>query len=248
MNTYGLIGYPLAHSFSARYFAEKFADENIANCQYLNFPMKSIIEFPTLISNTHDLRGLNVTIPYKEQVMQYLNYIEATAKKIGAVNTIRIVRSDNNIELRGYNTDYYGFSASLLLNIKPIHKKALILGTGGASKAVQFALEEMGIACQFVSREPKTTRQLSYEDVNRKVIESHLIIVNTTPLGTFPNTETFPQLQYEALTEKHILYDLVYNPPESKFLQLGKKYKAICINGLKMLHLQAEKAWEIWNC
>lgn len=242
MRKFGLIGYPLGHSFSRGYFTEKFSREGIENAVYENYPLERIEDFPTLINKQTDLVGLNVTIPYKTAVMPYLDELDDGARAIGAVNTI-VVRS----ELKGYNTDVYGFSESL----RPLIKgrdglRALVLGTGGASKAVCYALDEWDILWQYVSRTP-SDECLSYRDLEADHIRENLLIINTTPLGMHPNTDAKPALPYEAVTSEHILYDLVYNPEITAFMQEGMKRGATVKNGLEMLHLQAEKAWDIWN-
>lgn len=243
MKKYGLIGHPLTHSFSKKFFTEKFEKEQLIDCQYDLFDIPSINELSIILKNNPDLRGLNVTIPYKEKVMEFLDEIDEEAKKIGAVNTIKI---ENN-KLIGFNTDYFGFKQSLKPFLEISQERALILGTGGASKAVYHALTSLNINCLFVSRNPKNENEISYEDVNEYVIRNHQIIVNTTPVGTFPNINEKPAIDYSQITAKHLLYDLVYNPAETQFLKEGKQQGAIVLNGLQMLQLQAEKAWEIWN-
>ena len=246
MRKFGLIGYPLSHSFSKKYFTEKFEKEGIQNCQYDLYPIERIEEFPNLIKTNPKLVGLNVTIPYKQQVIPFLDELDPKAEAIGAVNTIKI----ENGKLKGYNTDYHGFKDSLVkfYGGKEMPKNALILGTGGASKAVIAALVDLGINYHLVSR---TTQEgiLSYEDINAS--PHHLItsslIVNTTPLGMSPNTERLPELPYEHLTPDHSLYDLVYNPLKTAFMQKGIDAGCWVKNGLEMLYGQAEKAWEIWN-
>lgn len=240
MRLFGLIGYPLSHSFSKRFFSQKFETEKI-EAQYENYPLKSIKEFPELIRN-YNLSGINVTIPYKQEVIQYLDSMSEEAENIGAVNTIQI----RDGKLKGNNTDCYGFEQSLLPYLKPSHKKALVLGTGGASKAVVFILDKLGIEWKYVSRR-KSANGLTYQEVDTEIVKSHPLIINTTPLGMYPNVEECPEIDYEAIGENHLLYDLVYNPEETLFLQKGKAKGATIKNGLEMLHLQAEKAWEIWN-
>ena len=249
MRLFGLIGYPLEHSFSKKYFTQKFEDEDIQDAKYVNFPLQSIEEFPALIKQEEQLTGLNVTLPYKEQVLEYLDDTEEAVKEIKAVNTIKIYQDNaGKKKLKGFNTDYHGFIESLEPLLSKRHHNALILGTGGASKAVAFALKKLNISFRFVSRNAKKKdNTLSYSDINEKNIKGFHLIVNTTPLGMHPNTQSAPQIPYQALTKDHILYDLVYNPKETKFMSEGKKYGAITKNGLDMLYLQAEKAWEIWN-
>jgi shikimate dehydrogenase len=247
MNQYGLIGYPLSHSFSKGYFTEKCSKENIADSSYENYPLTSIDEFRKLIETQgYTLRGLNVTIPYKQQIIPFLDELSTDAQQIGAINTIKFKTENNNIKLIGYNTDVYGFEYSLKEHLQTSHNQALILGTGGASLAVKYVLEKLGIAYRFVSRTP-SIGQLSYEDIDSQTIKNHTLIINTTPLGMYPKIDQCPPLPYEALTPEHYLYDLVYNPEETLFLQKGKAQGCKIKNGLQMLHLQAEKAWQIWN-
>jgi shikimate dehydrogenase len=247
MNTkkYGLIGHPLSHSFSKKYFEEKFEKEKITNCTYDLFDIETIKLLPELIKNTEDLKGLNVTIPYKEKILSFITDIDETAQSIGAVNTIKI--SEDKKTLKGYNTDYYGFKKSLKPFLDINHERALIFGTGGASKTVKYVLNELNIDCLLVSRTPKNDDEISYEDVNEYVIKHHQIIINTTPIGMFPNIKEFPKFNYDNITTKHFLYDLTYNPLETEFLKKGNQKGAITLNGLQMLKLQAEKSWEIWS-
>ena len=244
MNKLGLLGKDISYSFSITYFKKKFENENINNTSYENFDIENIDLFPSIIENTKGLKGLNVTIPYKEQVIPFLDKLNKKAKAIGAVNTIKITKKG---KLVGYNTDCYGFKKTLKPFIKSYHKKALILGTGGASKAIAYTLNEMGITYQYVSRKLSENVGFSYETLTEDDITNHQIIINSTPLGTFPNIEDCPNIPYHAIHEKHILFDLIYNPEETKFLKLGNKNQATTINGLRMLEFQAEKAWAIWN-
>lgn len=244
MKQFGLLGHPLTHSFSKQYFEDKFRKESIKNCTYELFDIEDILDF-NLIKNTPELTGLNITIPYKESIIKYLDEIDEDAQLIGAVNTIKI--NPNTKKTKGFNTDYYGFKNSLKPFLQNTHERALILGTGGASKAVLYVLKELNIDCLFVSRTPKNDNEISYEDVNEYVIKHHLLIINTTPLGTYPNIENYPDISYEYLTSNHLLYDLVYNPEETVFLKKGKEKGCLTINGLQMLKLQAENSWEIWN-
>ncbi len=241
MNTrYFLLGKSLEHSFSKQFFTEKFRSENLPYT-YENIEIENINQFKNIdLSNTG---GFNVTIPYKEQIIPFLEELSPEAQAIGAVNTVKI----RNGKLTGYNTDAYGFHNSLKPFLKNIHERALILGTGGASKAVAYVFEQLGIDVLFVSRNPEKDNELSYNDVNDYVMRFHKIIVNTTPLGMFPDIHQKPALPYHLFTPEHIAYDLIYNPPETGFLQLAGKYGATTINGLQMLRLQAEKAWQIWN-
>lgn len=242
MRRYGLIGRTLKHSFSKTYFTKKFADEGIADCVYDNFELAAIEDFPQLFTTFPDLKGLNITIPYKEEVMQYLTEKDSVVEAISACNCIKI-EGANRI---GYNTDAIGFFNSLKPHLKAHHKKALILGTGGASKAVRYSLEQLGIAFSFVSR-AKGEGQLTYDDVTEDLLADYHLIVNTTPLGMYPNVDATPALPYEAMTPKHFLFDLTYNPEKTKFLLEGEKRGAQISNGHQMLIEQAEAAWEIWN-
>ncbi len=249
MRTYGLIGFPLKHSFSSKFFAEKFAKEGI-DAEYLNFEIEDILQIREVILFNQNLQGLNVTIPYKEQVIPFLNEITPEAQKIGAVNTIKIEREPGNMyfyNLIGYNTDYIGFRKSIEPLIRPkAHKKALILGTGGASKAVRQAFDDMNIGWKYVSRS-KGIDRFTYEDLNQDILNEYKIIVNCSPIGTFPNTEECPNLPYQFLTHEHLLYDLVYNPTETLFLRKGKAQGVTMKNGAEMLELQALAAWDIWT-
>lgn len=245
MKQYGLIGYPLSHSFSKKYFTNKFKRENITGCSYELFEIENINLFPEILKENPNLKGLNITIPYKESVLNFLTDIDANAKAIGAVNTIKI--SNELKQIKGYNTDYYGFRKSLKPFLDINHERALILGTGGASKTVKYVLNELNINCLLVSRNPKNENEIAYDDINEYVIKHHQLIINTTPVGMFPNIENYPLLDYKNLTPKHLLYDLIYNPIETEFLKNGKEKGCITLNGMGMLKLQAEKSWEIWN-
>lgn len=246
MKLLGLIGYPLTHSFSEGYFSEKFKREHIKDFEYRNFPIKNISHFSQILNKNPELYGLNITIPYKEKIISYLDKLDPVAERIGAVNTVKFIQEGSRKLMVGYNTDSYGFLKSLTPNLNSRHKRALILGTGGASKAVAFVLRELEIEFLFVSRKPDPG-QISYSDLCLTLIRNHLLIINTTPLGTFPDVHSFPDIPYDLLTPDHILFDLVYNPPETEFLRLGRQKGVTCINGQKMLELQAEKSWEIWN-
>jgi len=243
MRTFGLIGKHLTHSFSPAYFAGKFEKEGITDCCYQLFPLSNIEAFELLIKE-EQLAGLNVTIPYKTAIMPFLDALSPQATAIGAVNTINF----EDGKLIGHNTDVYGFQTSLekQLTAQQRKAKALVLGTGGASKAVVYALESLGMAYTMVSRSPKKG-MLDYEAIKATILEEHLVIINTTPLGMTPEIESYPQLPYEAMNDQHLLYDLVYNPAETQFMKKGKAQGAATVNGLEMLHLQAEKAWAIWN-
>ncbi|WP_179346355.1 shikimate dehydrogenase family protein [Winogradskyella ursingii] len=240
---FGLVGKDISYSFSRGYFAEKFKIEKLPHT-YENFDLQSIEELIPIIKSTSNLKGLNVTIPFKEAVIPLLDGLNKKANAIGAVNTIKI--TDEN-KLIGYNTDYYGFKNSLVPHLKNHHEKALILGTGGASKAIAHALKKLKIKFSYVSRSEKKGVKFIYSDLSNEIIRAHQIIINCTPIGTFPNIESCLDIPYEGITDKHILYDLIYNPAETKFLQYGKSKGASIINGAKMLKLQAEKSWEIWN-
>lgn len=244
MHKLGLLGKNISYSFSRGYFKSKFEREGINDITYENFDIEDISIFPSIIQNTEGLKGLNVTIPYKQAVMPFLDKIDEKAKAIGAVNTIKVKK---NGKLVGYNTDCYGFKKSLKPYLKAHHKTALILGTGGASKAVAYVLKELGIAYEYVSRTASPNVRFTYDDLNESIIDEFEIIINCSPLGTFPNIENCPNIPYGGISEKHILYDLIYNPLETKFLKIGKQHNATTINGLKMLELQAEKSWSIWK-
>lgn len=241
MKTYGLIGKNIHYSFSANYFAEKFIRENIKDATYQNFDLENLNNVQHLFDNNHS--GYNVTIPYKEAIFPFLDDISPEAKAIGAVNTIKVI--DN--KKIGHNTDCHGFEKSLIPLLKPHHKKALILGYGGAAKAIEFVLKKIGIPHLIAVRNPKIATQITFDAIDKKIIENHQIIINCTPLGTFPNIDNFPPIPYEYLNDSHLLYDLIYNPEETTFLKKGKEKQATIKNGYEMLVLQAEKAWEIWN-
>ena len=240
---FGLLGKNISYSFSKKYFTEKFALGNLDGYVYENFDLQSIEEFPKIITENPDLKGLNVTIPYKEEIIPYLNKLSKKAAQIGAVNVIRFTKKG---KLKGYNSDYYGFKKSLQPLLQSHHKKALILGTGGAAKAVAFALNELGIIYTFVSRQDKEG-MIDYDRINATTFDNYHIIINCTPLGTSPETAEFPPLPYNFFTKKHIAFDLIYNPEETQFLKKAKKNGAITKNGYEMLVFQAEKAWKIWN-
>jgi shikimate dehydrogenase len=242
MRLYGLIGYPLSHSFSQQYFTEKFEKEAIKDCRYLNFPIPSADDLKNVLNQNPDLKGLNVTIPYKEKVIPFLDEMTDVVKQIGACNCIKIIDG----KLTGFNTDVTGFEKSFIAHLKPVHKKALVLGTGGASKAVQFALSKLRIPFLAVSRAPGKN-EAGYEYINRDNIADYQIIINTTPLGMQPNTGLSPSLPYLSLSSNHYLFDLIYNPPKTVFLEWGEKKGAIVQNGYEMLVNQAEESWQIWN-
>lgn len=240
---FGLLGKNISYSFSKKYFTEKFSVSGLENCSYTNFDAETINDFPAIVSGTKNLKGMNVTIPYKEAVIPFLKKTSKNATLIGAVNTIRFNKKG---EAKGYNTDFYGFKKSLKPLLKKHHKKALILGTGGASKAIAFALQKLKIEYDFVSRNASEC-EFSYSELNQDVFNEYQIIINTTPLGTFPNIKDCPELDYTLFTDKHIAFDLVYNPEETEFQRLAKEQGAKTKNGYDMLVFQAEKAWEIWN-
>lgn len=245
MRQFGLIGFPLGHSFSKKYFSEKFQNENI-DARYDLYELSNISEFPNL-RNSIKLSGLNVTIPYKEQIIPLLDKLDDTATSIGAVNVIRFDYDNNGkATLTGFNTDAIGFENSLKPFLKPHHKKALILGTGGASKAILYTLQQLGIECSYVSRSTREG-QLTYSDLNEEILNDNLLIVNATPLGTFPKTDACPDIPYQFLTDKHLLFDVVYNPAETLFMKKGRDAGATVLNGEEMLIGQAIAAWEIWN-
>lgn len=246
MDKYGLIGYPLKHSFSIGYFNEKFRSENI-DAEYVNFEIPQINDFPEVIESNSDLCGLNVTIPYKEQVIPFLDELDPDTAKIGAVNVIKIIRSKGKVKLVGYNSDIIGFTQSIHPLLLPHHKKALILGTGGASKAVFHGLKNLGIECTFVSRTRQSNDVLLYNELTPDIMETHTVIVNCTPVGMYPKADFCPDIPYELLTPNHLLYDLLYNPNVTLFMKKGEEKGAVTKNGLEMLLLQAFAAWEIWN-
>lgn len=245
MKTYGLIGYPLAQSFSYKFFSNKFKTEGI-DARFLNFEIPTIEEFPALLDHHAYIAGMSVTIPYKEQVMQYLDELDITAQKIKAVNSIKITWEGNTPRLKGYNTDVIGFSNSIQPLIKAHHNKALILGTGGAAKAVEFGLEQMGISTRYVSRQ-NNNNALNYSELNQEILQENTVIVNTTPLGMFPNIDACPDVPYHLLSDRHLLFDLTYNPDITTFMRKGAEYGAVTKNGLDMLYKQAEASWAIWN-
>lgn len=258
MKKYGLIGYPLTHSFSKKYFTEKFLKNGLGDHEYELYPLQNLSDLPELINSTPGLCGLNVTVPHKIGVMFYLDKIDPAAKEIDAVNCIKIVNhepvgaffsgelSPMKVRLEGYNTDAFAFEASLRPLLKEYHQKALVLGNGGAARAVAYVLNKLDISYRIVSRRA-IGQHFSYEQLNADIMKERLLIINTTPLGMAPDIEGCPDIPYKLLTPKHLLYDLVYNPEETEFLKRGKAQGAAVKNGLEMLHLQAEKSWEIWN-
>ncbi|MDP2336144.1 MAG: shikimate dehydrogenase [Bacteroidota bacterium] len=248
MKTFGLIGHRLGYSFSQKFFTEKFSRENLPDHEYLNFELDSIDEFPGVFERGKEIGGLNCTIPYKQQIMQFLDEIDPEAEQIGAVNTVKIIWKDGTRILKGFNTDIYGFEHSLQPMLEPKHKKALILGTGGASKAIKYILEKLQIKYLSASIEEQLfENEIRYNQINEELLKNHLIIIHATPIGTFPNVDNCPDIAYQFITADHVLFDLVYNPEETLFLKKGKTQGAKTKNGLEMLHLQAIRAWEIWN-
>lgn len=245
MDKYGLIGHPLGHSFSISYFNEKFQNEGI-DAEYVNFDLPSIDALPEVLASNPDLKGLNVTIPYKEKVLSFLDNVTPEARAIGAVNVIRVIHKGNNIKLKGYNSDVIGFTKSIEPMLDKNHKKALILGTGGASKAVKYGLNSLGLETVYVSRYERPGT-IQYETLTPEIVKEYNVIVNCTPVGMFPRTDECPNIPYEALDEDSILYDLLYNPDETLFMYKGRKQGATVKNGLEMLLLQAFSSWEFWH-
>ncbi len=245
MEKYGLIGYPLTHSFSLGYFNEKFQNEGI-DAEYVNFEIPQIEMLPEILASNPDLMGFNVTIPYKQRVISYLDHVSPEARAIGAVNVVSVIHKNKDIILKGYNSDVIGFTKSIEPMLEPFHKKALILGTGGASKAVHYGLKSLGLESVFVSRyeRPGTVQ---YEKLTGDDIREYNVIVNCTPCGMFPHTNECPNLPYEAMDSHNLLYDLIYNPDETMFMHKGAKQGATVVNGLEMLLLQAFASWEFWH-
>jgi shikimate dehydrogenase len=246
MEQYGLIGYPLDHSFSKSYFNDKFIAEAI-EAEYVNFEIPTIKEFKSVIKNHPDLKGLNVTIPYKELVIPYLDHLSENAKLIGAVNVVKIERNKSKTKLTGYNSDIIGFKESIDPLLQAHHQRALILGTGGAAKAIYYGLTQLGVIATYVSREKTAPTVLTYEELNADIMDVNTVIVNCTPVGMWPHVDESPLIPYELLTEKHLLYDLLYNPDETLFMKKGKAQGATVKNGLEMLLLQAFASWEFWQ-
>jgi len=244
---YGLIGNPLIHSYSEKYFSRKFEQENIKDCQYQLFQLESENDLPRLICEHSNLLGLNVTIPFKQKIIKFLDYIDPDAGKCGAVNCIKIERRTGKPYFKGYNTDIVAFRQSIEPLLRPQHKHALILGTGGGALAAGAALIQLKISFNFVSRNPVGNNQIGYDKIDKKKIEQNLLIINATPIGMFGFPDKIPDLPYQYLTPGHLLFDLVYNPQETQFLIIGKEKGSQVKNGLEMLYLQAEKSWEIWS-
>ena len=245
MRKFGLIGYPLGHSFSKKYFTEKFLREQIEGCSYENYPLTNIIQISGLVSD-NEIEGLNVTIPYKSSVIKFLDKTDPEAEKVGAVNVIKIKRTSGKTELTGFNSDITGIMATLSPVLNPEIKNALVLGTGGGSKAVCHVLKKINIHYTLISREKKPGC-LTYSEINSEILEDNRLIINTTPLGMYPDTVSKPELQYDLLGSRHILFDLVYNPEMTSFLKMGKERGCTVLSGLKMLYSQAERSWQIWN-
>lgn len=241
MTKFGIIGYPLGHSFSKGFFTEKFARESI-NAQYLNFEIPDVAMLPDVLRNNPELRGLNVTLPHKQTVIPLLDEMSEEAKEIGAVNVIRV----RNGKLKGFNSDIIGFTNSIKPLLMPHHKKALILGTGGASKAIRVGLNRLGIEWTYVSRSPREG-MITYEDITAETLQAYTVIVNCSPVGMFPNVAQAPEIPYDCLSDKHLLFDCVYNPEETLFMKKGREQGATVKNGLEMLHLQAVASWDFWN-
>jgi shikimate dehydrogenase len=246
MRKFGLIGFPLGHSFSKKYFAEKFAKENITDCSYENFPIQNLNLFPEFIAGNPELCGLNVTIPYKTEILKYINEFEPAIDEIGAVNVLKIKRINGETWISGYNSDITGIRDSILPVMNDSLRSALILGTGGSSGAVSYALRKLGMKVTLVSRK-RRPGVIGYEDITAELLGKTDLIVNTTPLGLFPNTTAKPEIDYSLLNKNHILFDLVYNPELTSFLEAGKERGCKIITGLIMLYSQADRSWEIWN-
>ena len=242
---YGLLGYPFVHSFSQNYFNQKFESENI-DAEYINFEIPDVGMLMEVVAENENLNGLNVTIPYKEQVIPFLDEIDPAASEVGAVNVIKFIRGKDGLRLKGYNSDIIGFTDSIKSLLKPHHQSALVLGTGGAAKAVSYSLRKLGLEVQLVSRR-KSANTLVYEELTKNDLKNHKVIVNTTPLGMYPNVDTCPDIPYRYLTSQHLCYDLIYNPDETLFLKNSRLAGAQVKNGLEMLLLQAFASYSIWN-
>ena len=246
MRKFGLIGYPLSHSFSKKFFSDKFEQEKIDGCRYDLFPIEKAESILSLISENLSLCGINVTIPHKLAVMPFMDELDAAAAEIGAVNCISITSKNNAVFLKGYNTDAYGFAESLKPMLEKQHEKALIFGDGGAAKAVKYVLKQLGIPYLVVVRK-KVENTVHYDEVTEDLLNEYKILINTTPLGMSPNDDSYPPIPYQYLTAQHLAYDLVYNPEVTLFLSKAKEQGAKIKNGLEMLYLQAERSWYIWN-
>ncbi len=239
---FGLLGRNISYSFSKGYFTEKFETLGLKDHSYVNFDVQQIEDIATIVKDTEGLVGFNITIPYKEAIFPYLSEVDPKAEAIGAINVVKVMENG----LKGYNTDVIGFERSIAPHLKKQHQKALILGTGGASKAVEFALKSLGLHCQFVSR-TASENKWSYDQLNKDIMEQHTLIINCTPLGTFPNIENKPDIPYQYITKEHLVFDLIYNPKTTSFMKQAQANGATAVNGHQMLKLQAEAAWEIWN-
>jgi len=246
MDRYGLIGFPLKHSFSKDYFNSKFMSERI-DAEYINFEIASITELKLILKNNPRLKGLNVTIPYKEQVIPYLTGISENARLIGAVNVIKIDRTKKKVKLTGFNSDIIGFKQSIEPLLQSHHQQALVLGTGGSAKAVFYGLRQLGLIATYVSRQKSSNQILTYSELSPEVMEAHTVVVNCTPVGMWPKTDDCPAIPYQLLTDKHLLYDLLYNPNETLFMKKGEEQGAVVKNGLEMLLLQAFAGWNFWK-
>jgi shikimate dehydrogenase len=243
---YGLIGYPLSHSFSQQYFTDKFKQLNLKGYEYKLYPVNVLDNVRDIVIK-ENLNGFNVTIPHKISIINYLDSISGEAQTVGAVNTVKITYQNNQLLLAGYNTDVYGFAQSIKPYLESHHYKALILGTGGASKAVAYVLRNLGVEFLFVTRNPITENQIGYNQLNKMAIAMFPLIINTTPLGMYPFIDNYPLIPYDGIDSRHLAIDLIYNPPVTRFLSMAQQRGAKTLNGLSMLHLQAEKAWEIWT-
>lgn len=243
MTLYGLIGYPLTHSLSKKYFEEKFQQENLLSYQFQNFELENLEQITEIVKNNSSLKGFAITIPYKQAIIPYLHFASKEVQQIQACNCVKIIDG----QLYGYNTDIIGFEKSFTELLQPHHTKALILGAGGAAKAVQFVLKKLGISFLNVSRKIINETTITYEQITKQILKEYLIIINTTPLGSYPNIDGCPIIPYHYLSSNHYLFDLVYNPTLTKFLQLGQQQKAIIKNGSDMLHIQAKENWKIWE-
>ena len=247
MKIFGLIGNPIRHSLSQKYFSEKFRMEHIEDCVYELFPLRELSELLPLLKQNSEISGLNVTIPYKKQVIDFLDEIDGAAKEIGAVNCISVSRRQGRPYLVGFNTDVYGFEQAFMPCLEVHHRNALILGTGGSSGAVAYVLKKLGIGFEKISRNPKGENEVGYSSLTREKMAHFTIIINTTPLGMFPDIEQCPPAPYDFITNRHLLFDLIYNPAETVFMKQGRAMGAKVMNGMEMLYLQAEKSWEIWR-
>jgi len=244
MKLYGLIGFPLGHSFSKKYFNEKFEREGLIDYSYELFPISSIKEFPSIIKSNPFLQGLNITVPYKQEVLEYVTELTGTVKNIGAANTIKI-KGD---KLIAYNTDVIGFENSFIKKLKPSHTKALVLGTGGSSKAIQYVLKKLNIEFLLVTRSKQLEKEIiNYSCIHETIMAEHQVIINCTPVGMYPNVKDYPQLPYQFISEEHYLFDLIYKPEQTLFLKKGEEKGALIENGFEMLIIQAEESWKIWK-